>query len=236
MNLSADFPELSPLLEPATLALAHQLPRKPAPVKLNGRFVRLEPLDLARDAAALFRVSNGDAISLGERRIDSYDADKLVWRYLFAGPFPSLADFVSYCEQQRDAPDGLCLCVFEVATGAPIGMVNFMSNAPGHLKIELGGIWYSPIAQGTKANTEATYLMLGHAFGLGYRRVEWKCNALNLRSRRAALRLGFQFEGIQENHMIVKGRSRDTAWYRILAHEWPGVEHHLYQQLYEQSW
>jgi RimJ/RimL family protein N-acetyltransferase len=229
MNL----PDLLPPLEPATLALAHQLPRKPAPVTLNGRFVRLEPLDLARDAAALWRVSNGEAISVGDRSIDPYDAEKLIWRYLFAGPFGSLADFVAYCEQQRDAADGLCLTVFDAATGTQIGMVNFMSNAPAHLKIELGGIWYSPIAQGTKANAEATYLMLGHAFGLGYRRVEWKCNALNVRSRRAALRLGFQFEGIQESHMIVKGRNRDTAWYRILAHEWPAVEHHLSQQLYE---
>lgn len=231
-----NFPDLSPPLEPATLALAQQLPRKPAPVTLNGRFVRLEPLDLARDAAALFRVSNGDAVTLGDRSAGPYDAEKLVWRYLFAGPFPSLAGFVTYCEQQRDAPDGLCLSVFDAATGTPIGMANFMSNTPMHLKIELGGIWYSPIAQGTKANTEATYLMLAHAFGLGYRRVEWKCNALNLRSRRAALRLGFQFEGIQESHMIVKGRSRDTAWYRILAHEWPEVARQLRHQLYEQTW
>ncbi|RIK43793.1 MAG: GNAT family N-acetyltransferase [Chloroflexi bacterium] len=228
-----NFPDLLPPLEPAILALTQKLPRKPAPVVLSGHFVRLEPLDFARDAAALFRVSNGDAITLGGRTIGPYDAEKLVWRYLFAGPFDSLADFISYCEQQRDAPDGLCLSVFDTATGAPIGMTNFMSNAPGHLKIELGGIWYSPIAQGTKANTEATYLMLDHAFGLGYRRVEWKCNALNVRSRRAALRMGFQFEGIQESHMIVKGRSRDTAWFRILAHEWPAVERHLRQQLYE---
>jgi RimJ/RimL family protein N-acetyltransferase len=111
-------------------------------------------------------------------------------------------------------------------------MTNFMSNSPEHLKIELGGIWYSPIVQRTAANTEATYLMLNHAFGLGYRRVEWKCNALNERSRRAALRMGFQFEGIQESHMIMKGRNRDTAWFRILVHEWSAVEAHLRALLY----
>jgi RimJ/RimL family protein N-acetyltransferase len=95
---------------------------------------------------------------------------------------------------------------------------------PEHLKVELGSIWYSPLAQRTGANTEATYLMLRHAFGLGYRRVEWKCDALNERSRRAALRMGFAFEGVQEYHYIVKGRNRDTAWFRILDREWPTVK------------
>ncbi len=102
-----------------------------------------------------------------------------------------------------------------------------MSNDPAHLKIELGGIWYSPIAQGTGANTEATWLLLGHAFGLGYRRLEWKCDSLNTRSRRAALRMGFRFEGIQEQHRITKGRNRDTAWFRIVAEEWPAVDRRL---------
>ena len=95
---------------------------------------------------------------------------------------------------------------------------------PAHLRIELGSIWYSPLAQRTGANTEATYLMLGHAFDLGYRRVECKCDTLNQRSRNAALRMGFTFEGIQEAHYIVKGRNRDTAWFRILDHEWPAVK------------
>ena len=102
-----------------------------------------------------------------------------------------------------------------------------MSNEPAHLKIELGNIWYSPLVQGTGANREATYLMLRHAFRLGYRRVEWKCDALNSRSRHTATRMGFTFEGIQDAHFIVKGRNRDTAWYRILDHEWPDVKARL---------
>jgi RimJ/RimL family protein N-acetyltransferase len=107
-----------------------------------------------------------------------------------------------------------------------------MTNFPQHLKVELGSIWYSPVAQRTSANTEATYLMLKHAFAIGYRRLEWKCNALNERSRKAALRMGFRFEGIQESHYIIKGRNRDTAWYRILDSEWPEVETHLESLLY----
>jgi RimJ/RimL family protein N-acetyltransferase len=102
-----------------------------------------------------------------------------------------------------------------------------MSNFPEHLKIELGNIWYTPLVQGTGANHEATYLMLRHAFGLGYRRVEWKCDALNARSRHTAERMGFTFEGIQQAHFIVKDRNRDTAWFRILDHEWPAVEARL---------
>jgi RimJ/RimL family protein N-acetyltransferase len=105
---------------------------------------------------------------------------------------------------------------------------------PAHLKIELGGIWYSPIVQGTRANTEATYLMLKHAFELGYRRLEWKCHSHNERSRRAALRLGFKFEGIQDSHFVIKERNRDTAWFRMLDTEWPAAKEKLEQFLYDQ--
>jgi RimJ/RimL family protein N-acetyltransferase len=104
-------------------------------------------------------------------------------------------------------------------TGTPVGVACFMANRPDDLKIELGGIWYGPIAQGTGASREATRLMCAHAFGLGYRRVEWKCDARNERSRRAALSYGFTFEGIQEAHMIIKGRSRDRAWFRMLERD-----------------
>ena len=128
---------------------------------------------------------------------------------------------------QAAAPDGTPLTVLDRPTGRPVGVVNLMSNDPANLKIELGGIWYSPIVQRTGANAEATWLMLRHAFGLGYRRVEWKCDSLNARSRRAALRMGFRFEGIQEQHRITKGRNRDTAWFRIVAEEWPTVDARL---------
>jgi RimJ/RimL family protein N-acetyltransferase len=124
------------------------------------------------------------------------------------------------------------MCVFDKASAAQIGVANFMNNTPSHLKIELGGIWYSPIVQQTFANTEATYLMLKHCFELGYRRVEWKCHSLNERSRRAALRMGFKFEGVQESHMIVKDCNRDTAWFRILNNEWPEMKQDLEIFLY----
>jgi RimJ/RimL family protein N-acetyltransferase len=218
----ADFP-VNPLLPDAVLRKQAELPLKPAPVTLAGGIVRLEPLDIARDVEALFAVSNGQQAALGERSVDAYDADALIWRYMSGGPFESAAALGLWLQAQIDAPNMLPLCVFDAKADAPVGVATFMNNFPQHLKIELGGIWYSPLAQGTGANTEATYLMLKHAFALGYRRVEWKCDALNTRSRKAALRLGFQFEGIQEYHFVVKGRNRDTAWFRILDREWDGV-------------
>jgi RimJ/RimL family protein N-acetyltransferase len=200
------------------------LPLKVAPVTLEGSLVRLAPLDLERDVDGLHSVSNGQPSRLGERTVDPYDADALIWRYMSGGPFERAEDLATWLRGQMDVPNTLCLCVFDVPTGQQIGVTTYMNNAPEHLKVELGGIWYSPLAQRTGANIEATYLMLRHAFDLGYRRVEWKCDSLNERSRRAALRMGFTFEGIQEYHYIVKSRNRDTAWFRILDREWPEVK------------
>ena len=204
-----------------------RLPVKMEPVVLEGRFVRLEPLDVERDAGALFAVSDGSPIRSDQRNVAAYDADELIWRYLGFGPFDNQDDFRAYLQVLADAPDGLAMTVFDRQSDRQVGIATFMSNVPSALKIELGNIWYSPIVQGTPANTEATYLMLRHAFELGYRRLEWKCNALNRRSRRAAERMGFQFEGVQEAHLIVKDRNRDTAWFRILDHEWPEVKARL---------
>ncbi|MGE3270615.1 MAG: GNAT family N-acetyltransferase [Chloroflexota bacterium] len=216
-------PGLGTPLDADTLARRQQLPIKPADVTLTGQRVLLRPIDVARDVAALYARSNGQPAGLGGRQIDAYDADAAIWRYMSAGPFESAESMAAWLRSLRDTPDGLCLTVLQLPDQEPIGTVSFLANTPAHLKIELGSIWYSPLAQRTGANTEATYLMLKHAFELGYRRVEWKCNTLNERSRRAALRMGFIFEGIQEAHYIVKGRNRDTAWFRILDHEWPAV-------------
>jgi RimJ/RimL family protein N-acetyltransferase len=211
------------VLPAEVLARIGALPQKPEPVTLTGRRVRLAPLDLQRDADALQVISDGSPIALGDRHCAAYDPELLIWRYMAQGPFPDTTALARFLQAQVNASDGLCLTVFDLPTGRPIGVANYINNVPVHLKVELGSIWYSPIAQRTLANTEATFLMLGHAFALGYRRVEWKCDALNARSRRAALRIGFRFEGIQEQHFIVKGRNRDTAWFRILDHEWPGL-------------
>ncbi len=224
---------LPPKLPDDVLAKRKALPVKFAPVTLEGQHVCLIPLDLDRDVPALFAVSNGQPASIGDRSIDAYDAEELIWRWMFSGPFATADELRAHLRGQVEATNGLCLCVVDVPSGKPVGVVNFMNNDPANLKVELGSIWYSPLVQRTKANTESTYLMLRHAFDLGYRRLEWKCNSLNERSRRAALRMGFQFEGIQENHFIIKDRNRDTAWFRILDREWPDVKARLEELLRE---
>lgn len=219
------------MLPDALLERTRNLPQRPEAVILSGRFVRLEALTPAH-AAVLYAHSNGAAIELAGRRHAAYDADELIWRYLFVGPFADFVHFERYIAETIAGADRLALCVIEQESDQPVGVVNLMSNVPAYLRIELGGIWYSPIVQRTQANLESTYLMLSHCFDLGYRRVEWKCDSHNERSRRAAQRMGFTFEGIQEYHMIVKGRSRDTAWFRILDHEWSSARMRLEAMLY----
>ncbi len=219
------------LLPKTVLDRCGTLPIKPAPVTLAGRFVRLEPLTMEH-APRLFAHANGAPIELAGRTCPGYDPDALIWRYLFAGPFDDLASFEQYVAQTLKGADSLALCVIDQPSAAPVGIVMLMSNVPAFLRIELGGIWYSPIVQRTQANLESTYLLLGHCFELGYRRVEWKCDSRNERSQRAALRMGFTFEGIQAYHMIVKGQSRDTAWFRMLDHEWPDIRTRLETMLY----
>jgi RimJ/RimL family protein N-acetyltransferase len=209
------------------LARRTTLPLKPQGVTLEGRKVHLDPLDLDRDTAALFAVKNGQPITLGDRHADAYDADLLIWRWMFGGPFASADEMRVYLKKLVDAPNGLAFCVWDKESNRQVGVACLINNSPADLKIELGSISYSPIVQRTGANTEATYLMLKHVFDLGYRRAEWKCNALNERSRHSALRMGFQFEGIQEAHMIIKDYNRDTAWFRILESEWAGVKQQL---------
>lgn len=202
------------------LARRERLPRRFAPVELAGPRVRLRPLSLDTDADALFDVSCGRAIRIGARAVEAYDPEAAIWRYMSAGPFADARALSAWLTPQTRADDGLCLVVLDAATGAPIGVANYLANHPEHLKVELGSIWYSPLVQGSGVTAEVTFVMLEHAFSLGYRRVEWKCDALNERSRRAALRMGFRFEGVQDSHFIIKGRSRDTAWFRMLDREW----------------
>ncbi|MBP9086815.1 MAG: GNAT family N-acetyltransferase [Kofleriaceae bacterium] len=198
------------------------LPRKPVAPTLCGQLVTLRPLRLPADLTALHANSCGAATELGDRKIAAYDADALIWRYMFAGPFADAAELgTQFLQPQADALDGTPLCV-EIA-GQPVGVYNILSHAPEHWRMELGSIWYSPVVQRSGCNDEATWLVLDYLFALGYRRVEWKCHADNWRSRAAALAMGFLFEGLFESHMLVKGQNRDTAWYRMLDRDWPRV-------------
>ena len=181
----------------------------PAPVILEGRYVRLEPLDPQAHAAALWEAAGGPG----------HDA---LWAYLFSGPFHDRAAFERHIQAKSGADDALFFAIVDRAANRAAGYASYMRMEPAHRVIEVGNILYSPALQRTRAATDAMYLMARHAFeDLGYRRYEWKCNAGNQASRQAALRLGFTFEGIFRQHMIVKGRNRDTAWFSMLDSEWP---------------
>jgi RimJ/RimL family protein N-acetyltransferase len=181
--------------------------KRPARTTLPGRHVRLVPLDAALHAADLFE---------GVRGHDE------VWTYLFDGPFPELTSFKERLESMAKPDDPLFFAIVDCRLGRTVGNASYMRIEPSHRVIEVGSILFTPALQRTPGSTEAMYLMAKHAFDdLGYRRYEWKCNSLNAPSRRAALRLGFKFEGIFRKHMIIKGRNRDTAWYSMTDDEWP---------------
>lgn len=182
--------------------------RRPEPVTLEGRHVRVVPFDPQRHAPALFALSHGAQ-------------KKALWAYMSAGPFPDPASFASAYAAAAAKADPLLFAIEEHASGRAVGHATYMRIEPGHRVVEVGNILFTPPLQHRPGGTEAMFLMARHVFeDLGYRRYEWKCNTLNAPSRRAAERLGFSFEGVFRQHMIVKGRNRDTAWYALLDHQW----------------
>lgn len=178
---------------------------------LAGRWVSLEPLDAGCHADALYRASHGP------------EADPLLWLYLGNGPFERLEEYRAWIEQQSASPDPLFFAVVPTG-GEAAGQTSYMRIDPANGVIEIGHIWFGTSMRRTRAATEAIYLMARHAFDdLGYRRLEWKCNDRNMRSRQAAARYGFVYEGTFRNAVVVRDRNRDTAWYSITAEEWPEV-------------
>jgi len=179
-------------------------------VALEGELVRLEPVDVAQHADQLFAAQSS--------------APEL-WEYLPYGPFANETAFRVWLTERAATSDPLFYAIIERKSGRALGMASFLRIEQGHGVIEVGHIWYSPALQRTRLATDAMYVMARHVFDdLGYRRYEWKCNALNEPSRRAAVRLGFTFEGVFRQHMVIKGENRDTAWYSMLDGEWPAAK------------
>ena len=173
----------------------------------SGQYVNLAPLSLARHGNSLWEHTHSN----GKERL---------WCYLAEGPFPDRASFDAYLLRKTSQEDPLFFAILNPQNRA-VGFESLMRIEPVHRCIEIGNILLSPALQRTPGGTEAIFLLMEYAFDdLGYRRLEWKCDALNAPSRRAALRYGFTFEGIFRNHMVVKGRNRDTAWFSMLETEW----------------
>ena len=188
----------------------------------KGRFITLSPLNPQDDVTDLYDCSHGS------------DIKEQIWTYMSYGPFDNTRSMQKWLEEGAGSEDPLFFTVHHLESKRRVGMVSFLNIVSDMRRLELGHIWYSPDSQRSNVNTEAIYLMLCEAFDrLKYRRVEWKCDALNERSRAAALRLGFKFEGIFRQHIIVKGRNRDTAWYSMLDSEWTAVKKNMEMWLYQ---
>ena len=183
--------------------------KRPDRTVLEGRYVTLAPLDPRLHGEDLWEATQGEQ-------------NDALWRYLAEGPFPDREDFDRALAAMAASEDPLYFAIIGQSTQRAAGRASYLRIDTKHRVIEVGGLLYAPALQRTRGATEAMYLMARHAFeDLGYRRYEWKCNALNEASRRAALRLGFTFEGIFRQHQIVKSRNRDTAWFSMLDSEWP---------------
>ncbi|MDW5375976.1 GNAT family protein [Halomonas sp. HP20-15] len=179
--------------------------------RLGGHFCRLEPLDAAVHGEALWQATT---LPGGEHN----------WTYLPYGPFADEATYRDWLSEMAEQRDPQFFAIVELAGGQAVGVASFLRIAPAAGSIEVGHIHFSPRLQRSPTASEAMFLMMREAFALGYRRYEWKCDALNAPSRRAAERLGFRFEGVFRQATVVKGRNRDTAWFSVIDGEWPALE------------
>jgi RimJ/RimL family protein N-acetyltransferase len=186
-------------------------PPWPVRVSMEGCFCRLEPLEGERHAAQLYAAN-------------AVDGDGRNWTYLPYGPFESFEAYQAWIQEYCQSNDPLFFAIIDLEQAKAVGVASYLRIDPRNGCIEAGHINYSPLLQRSPAATEAMYLMMRHAFELGYRRYEWKCDSLNAPSRAAAQRLGLSFEGVFRQAVVVKGRNRDTAWYAAIDSEWPALQ------------
>lgn len=193
-------------------------PPRPRREPMAGRFCRVEPLDVERHAAELYAAN-------------AADAEGRMWTYLAYGPFAGLDEYRATMAQLSAGDDPLFYAIVEAGSGRAVGAASYLRIDPRAGSIEVGHLAFAPALQRTPAATEAMALMMANAFALGYRRYEWKCDALNAPSRAAAQRLGLSFEGIFRQATVYKGRNRDTAWYAVTDGEWPALKRAFAQWL-----
>jgi RimJ/RimL family protein N-acetyltransferase len=201
-------------------------PASPPRTPMTGSYCDVVPLDIEHHGDDLFQAF-------------SHEGGAANWSYLPYGPFDDAISLKAWMQSACVSDDPLFHTIVDKPSGRPVGMASYLRITPSAGTIEVGHIHYSPLLQRTPAATEAMYLMMRRVFELGYRRYEWKCNALNRASRDAALRLGFSYEGVFRQALVVKGRNRDTAWYACVDREWPALksafEHWLSEANFDQE-
>jgi len=186
-------------------------PPRPVRLSLEGRWAHVVPLNASAHGSQLFDALQNDTTGAG-------------WTYMTHGPYSSLESFMAWLQKAETDQGSMFFAYLNAKTRRAIGFGAFQRITPAAATIEIGGILMSPLMQRTPMSTEAMFLKAAYVFSLGYRRLEWKCDALNAPSNAAAKRLGFSFEGIFRKAMHYKGRSRDTAWYAIIDEDWPRIE------------
>jgi len=203
--------ELNPLGQPVGLPVEPRVPPRPPRTALDGDRCRLEPLDPERHASDIHAAN-------------LRDVDGRMWTYLAYGPFATLEEYRRWQESVCKSDDPVFYAIVDRGTGRAAGIASYLRIDPSNRAIEVGHLAFSPLLQRTALATEAMFLMMRWAFQAGYRRYEWKCNALNGPSRTAAMRFGFSYEGVFRQATVVRGRNRDTAWYAAIDSEWPALE------------
>ena len=198
------------------------IPPHPRGIELEGKLVMIQPLSAKKFGAELYEAYQPDPH--GNNR-----------PYLPSGPFSTQSEFLNWLRFVEDGTDPVFFAIINKTTGKAVGVASFLRIHPQDGTIEVGHLNYSPLLQRTTEATEAMFLMMKWAFENGYRRYEWKCNALNINSRRAAQRLGFSYEGTFRQALIIKGRNRDTAWFAVIDKEWENLEQRFLRYLSEEN-
>ena len=195
-----------------------KVPPHPKGISIDGKLVSIKPLIANEFAEELFMAN-------------ALDKEGINWEYLPYGPFENLSDYIDWIQSFEEHNDPVFFAIISKKLKKAIGIASYLRINPNDGLIEVGHINYSPLLQRTTEGTEAMFLMMQWAFDNGYRRYEWKCNALNMRSRKAAQRLGFSYEGVFRQMTISKGRNRDTAWYAIIDKDWQVIQKCFHQFL-----
>lgn len=185
----------------------------------KGKYITLKKVNQLNenDMRVFYNYTNGSSITLGDKTVDSYDPDELIWIWIPIRP-NTFEEFKQIFVDALNTPRWTLYLVYK--ENVPIGTVSLLNDYQEHRRVEIGMVFYSPVAQRTFANLEACYLLMNDAYQMGYNRIEWKCHSQNKRSRLSALKMGFTIEGILDKHMIVRGESRDTYCFRLLRDEW----------------
>jgi RimJ/RimL family protein N-acetyltransferase len=212
VNEHVSSPRRNYLGQPIGFEVPGWVPPPPPPREaMQGRYCRVEPLDIDRHIAELYEAN-------------ARDREGRMWTYLAIGPFTRIDDYRAWYAARAANDDPLFHAIVDEASGRAVGVGSYLRIDPPAGSVEVGHLAFSPLLQRTPGATEAMFLMMQRAFRLGYRRYEWKCDALNAPSRAAAQRLGLSYEGVFRQATVYKGRNRDTAWYAAIDAEWPALE------------